>query len=972
MLSRRADGAEVVTIRYNNSLDATIQMCAVKPISLARRSRYRGIAALVFVLTLTGGAIRELPRWPHASLASAARGDEPGSGRVSGARSSLELPRWPLASLAAAAPGYSFDTTPGRLPKTVVPIHYAIELEPDLEKLTLAGAEVIDIEVREPTARIVLNAVNLALTTATVDDAHNAEIALDPTSETATLTFPQPLAVGRHRLSIGFSARINTFGRGLYAVNYPTDNGRKQMIASHLEPADARRVFPCWDEPAFKATFALTVTVPRSFLAVGNMPVRHEEPVTPTLKQVSFQPTPRMSSYLFVLAAGELDRLTAQADGVTIGVVTTTGKRQQGRFALDSAVALLRYFNDYFGVKYPLPKLDLIAVPGGFSGAMENWGGITFFESRLLFDPAASAPTAQRDIFAILAHEIAHQWFGNLVTMGWWDNLWLNEGFATWMEAKAAEHFHPQWRSWLNSSGRKQSAMNLDARRFAHPIQQLVANESEAVAVFDAITYSKGQALIRMLEHYLGETEFRAGIRRYMADHAYGNTTTADLWRALEAASGRPIATIAAGFTEQAGVPLVIAEATCSGDEQRIVLRQERFTLAPSRPAPASGGGRESGASDAGGRRWQVPVAIGPLRGLRAAETLLLQDRHEIAAGRCGEPVKLNLGDIGYYRVEYDALSRAALARSFALMAPADRVNLLADSWALVEAGRAEPSTYLELIDEIGGDDNRAVWEQVIRSLTRLDHLARGRPERAAIQAYARARLRPLFDRIGWEASGRQGDDIALLRARLIRVLGALGDEAILAEAGRRFAAFLHDPAALRPALRDAVTHLIGLSADRAGYDALIALARKTTNPGERVRYYSAAAGARDPALARETLARTLTDEMPSALVGRVINEVAGAGEQADLAWEFVQKNFEVLAAKQGPYFRSYFVANFMGNFTDAARAAELARFAPVQETSGGRMAAARMEEAILLSDELKARTLPAVEDWIKRRRGRD
>ena len=627
---------------------------------------------------------------------------------------------------AGAEPVFSFAATPGKLPKTVVPIHYAIELEPNLETLTLAGAETVDIEVREPTARVTVNAVNMTLTGATIDDGtQTATIALDAAAETATLTFPQPLAIGPHKLRIGFTAQINAFGRGLFFVDYPTENGRKRMISSHLEPADARRVFPCWDEPAFKATFALTVTVPRRFLAVSNMPVAHEEPVTPDLKQVSFATTPKMSSYLFVLAAGELERLSAQADGVTISVVTTTGKRAQGRFALDSAVDLLRYFNDYFGVRYPLPKLDLIAVPGGFGGAMENWGAIIFFESRLLFDPAASADAARRGIFSILAHEIAHQWFGNLVTMGWWDNLWLNEGFATWMQVKAAEHLYPQWQTWLNGNEQKQIAMSLDARRTSHPIQEPVTNETEAMAAFDAITYSKGAALIRMLERYLGEDVFRAGIRKYMADHAYGSTTTADLWRALEAASGKPVAGIAAGFTEQAGVPLVIAQARCAGGEQRIALRQERFTVRDPDAAP---------------RRWQVPVAVGPLRALRSAETVLLADEPmEIAAGACGEPVKLNLGDIGYYRVEYDAATRAALAKSFPLMSAADRVNLLADSWALVEAGRAEPAAYLQLVEEIGSDDSRAVWEQVIRTFSAA-RPARARPPGAGGVAKLRAR----------------------------------------------------------------------------------------------------------------------------------------------------------------------------------------------------------------------------------------
>ena len=339
-------------------------------------------------------------------------------------------------------------------------------------------------------------------------------------------------------------------------VDYPTTDGRKRMLSSHLEPADARRIFPSFDEPAFKASIELTVTVPQALLAVSNMPTVREQPIGSGQKQVAFLPTPKMSSYLFVLTIGDLERMTGDADGVTVGVVATRGKSVNGRYALDSAIELLRYYNDYFGVKYPLPKLDLIAVPGGFGGAMENWGGITFFESRLLFDPATNPSDARRGIFSILAHEMAHLWFGDLVTTAWWDNLWLNEGFASWMQTKSAEALHPDWQSWLNGAGFKQAALSDDARRTTHPIQQPVANESEAMAVFDVITYGKGQNFIRMLESYLGDDAFRSGIRDYMNRHAYSNATTADLWRALETSSGKPVAAIAAAYTEQGGVPL--------------------------------------------------------------------------------------------------------------------------------------------------------------------------------------------------------------------------------------------------------------------------------------------------------------------------------------------------------------------------------------------------------------------------------
>ena len=862
-----------------------------------------------------------------------------------------------LAGGAVAESPFSFDTTPGRLPKTVVPLRYAIELKPDLESLKLAGVETVDIEVREPAARLVLNAVDITLATAEIDDgAQRAEIALDAAAETATLTFPQPIAAGAHTLRIAFTARINRFGHGLFYVDYPTGDGTKRMLSTKLEPADARRIFPCWDEPAFKAAFALTVTVPRNFLAVGNMPVAREAPVAPDQKQVVFAPTPKMSSYLFVLTAGELERLTAEADGVTVGVVTTTGKREQGRFALENAVKLLAWFNDYFGVKYPLPKLDLIAVPGGFGGGMENWGGITFFESRLLFDASTNADTARRGIFSILAHEIAHMWFGDLVTMGWWDNLWLNEGFASWMQTKAAEQFYPQWQSWLNGYSQKQFAMALDARRTSHPVQQPVADQSEAMTAFDGITYSKGQALIRMIEGYLGEAAFRDGIRGYMAAHAYGNTTTADLWQALERAAGKPVAGIAASFTEQDGVPLILAETSCSGDTQRMTLRQDRFVVAPSGSPPMAS------------RSWQIPVAVGPVGATQPPLTLLLAGSAEIAAGRCGEAVKVNLGDVGYYRVEYGLRSQAALAKSLAQMTPEDRVSFIADNWALVQAGRAEPASYLALIGEIGIGDHRAVWDQVIGSFTRLDRLARDRPERPALQAYARARLRPLFDRLGWDAK-TSNDDEALLRASLIRALGEFGDADILAEAKRRFAGFQQDPASLPTALRDPVTYLVGLSADRAGYDSLLALARKSTVTTERLRYYFAAASARDPALARATLALTLTDELPDTIVGAIISTVASSGQQPDLAWDFVKANFNTLATRQGPQFADAFIAGFMTNFSDEAHAAELASFAPAQATSGGRVTMARALETIAISADLKARALPAIDAWIGQRK---
>jgi len=856
---------------------------------------------------------------------------------------------------ASAEPLYSFDTTPSKLPKSVIPSHYAIELAPDLQALTTAGREIVDIDVREQVARIVLNAVNTEISDAAIDDgAQRAEVSYDPKAETATLAFASALSPGPHKLRLAFTSKVNAFGRGLFYVDYPTETGVRRMLSTQLEPADARRIFPCWDEPAHKASFALTVTVPKDFLAVSNMPVANEEPAAGDSKRVSFPPTPKMSSYLFVLSAGELERVTADADGVTVGVVATKGKAQYGRFALENAVNLLGFYNDYFGEKYPLPKLDLIAVPGGFGGAMENWGGITFFESRLLFDPATNADTARRGIFSILAHEMAHQWFGDLVTMGWWDNLWLNEGFASWMQEKAAERFYPQWKTWLNGYGQKQFGMALDARRTSHPIQLTVPDHSVAMTAFDPITYNKGQAFIRMLEQYLGADAFRDGIRRHMSGHKFSNATTADLWQALEAATGKKVAPIAASFTEQEGVPLVVAETACDGATQKLSLRQDRFAVVPA-----------SANETLPPRRWQVPVEIGTPGAAQPSNILLLDGNADVPAGACGDAVKVNFGDIGYYRVQYGPNARAALVKALAKLAPEDRVNVLTDSWTLALGRYTDASNWLSLVEALDAKDHRTVWDHVIGAFVQLDRLSRDRAERPALEAYMRVRLRPVFARVGWDGSGSGDDDDTLLRTSLIRALGEFGDADVVAEAKRRFAGFLNDPKSLSPALLDAVTHVVGVTAGRDDYDALIALARRTTITSERVRYYNAAASARDPELARRTLALTLTKELPSTMVNGLINEVAQSGWQPQLAWDFVRQNLGALTARQGPDFADEFVPNFMINFQDEAHAAALAQFAPAQATTGGKVMTARALEAIALSVDVKSRTLPSIDRWI-------
>jgi aminopeptidase N len=459
-------------------------------------------------------------------------------------------------TLSAEKP-YDFASTPGKLPKQVVPSEYAIRITPDIEKRTFSGSETIKLEAHESVKQLVLNALEIKISKASIDGKPVPASAIKVDDKQELLTIVSQLTAGNHQLDLEFSGKINQQGQGLFYAPYQEQGSgtKKVMLGTQFEATDARRMFPCWDEPSFRARFQLTTVVPENFTAVSNMPIEKESKVAGG-KEIRFAATPPMASYLNVFCAGELDAIHEKKGDVTHGVIATKGKAEMGRYALASSQQILDYYNEYFGEPFPLPKLDHIAVPGGFGGAMENWGGITYYESRLLFDPDKSSAETKQAIYEVIAHETAHMWFGDLVTMAWWDNLWLNEGFASWMGTKVTAKFNPDWEVWLSKTTPrdptrrhgigKEAAMEGDARSTTHPIQQPIATEAEANSAFDDITYRKGQSFLRMLESFLGEDVFRDGIRKYIAAHKLSNTTTADLWNALSEASGKPVVDIAA------------------------------------------------------------------------------------------------------------------------------------------------------------------------------------------------------------------------------------------------------------------------------------------------------------------------------------------------------------------------------------------------------------------------------------------
>ena len=502
--------------------------------------------------------------------------------------------------VATAAPAraeapFAFATTPGILPKDVVPVEYALHLHPDLGTRTFRGTQTITLDVRRPTRAIVMNALNLEVAAATLRGPGGRRIALAPprpdaATQTIAFALPAPLGPGRYTLAMAWRGTINGAVEGLYLDRQVDAGGEHLTLATDLEPTSARRVLPCWDEPVFRARFRLTVDLGAGTSAYSNMPVADSAPLAGGGHRVAFEATPPMPTYLLALVAGDLERVEETVAGTRVGVVAGRGKQGRTAYPLAASAALLRYLNDYFALPYPLPKLDQIAIAGGFSGGMENWGAIVYNESRLLVDPATATEATRQRVHGLIAHEMAHQWFGNLVTMAWWDNLWLSEAFAEWAAIKANTQAFTEAHLWLREKGAAEIAMELDARATTHPIQQPVTRDSEAESAFDTITYDKGSGFLRMLEAYLGETVFRDGIRAYLKRHQYANTTSADLWTALAAASGKPVAAIAADWTMQPGFPLLDVDAQCDGGRRRIVVRQRPFRV-PDNGASAGGAG---------------------------------------------------------------------------------------------------------------------------------------------------------------------------------------------------------------------------------------------------------------------------------------------------------------------------------------------------------------------------------------------
>jgi len=865
------------------------------------------------------------------------------------------LPALQLHAAPAAANAGMEATT--QLPRGVIPSHYDIALTPDAAAGSFSGKATITLTVTKATDSITLNAADLkfagaSVTPAAGGSALEAAVTVDDKAQTATFKLAHPLAPGLYKLALDYNGVIGTQAVGLFSLDYAGTDGKTQRaLYTQFENSDARRMIPSWDEPAYKATFSLEVTVPAGQLAVSNMPAANTTTLPDGRQRVSFAKSPKMSTYLLFLGVGDFERATAKEGNTELGVITRRGAIDQAAFALESSKTILREYNDYFGVRYPLPKLDNIAGPGQsqFFGAMENWGAIFTFEYALLLDPKISTQHDRQEVFATAAHEMAHQWFGDLVTMRWWDDLWLNEGFASWMESRMTARAHPEWKTNLDAVRSRDAAMGRDSVAATHPVVQHIETVEQASQAFDVITYQKGEAVIRMLEAYVGEDAWRSGVRAYMKAHAYGNTVSDDLWKQIEKAAKKPVTAIAHDFTLQPGVPLIrVGEPVCKNGSTSVTLTQEEFSRDRPEKKPLA---------------WRVPVIARIGGDGKEARTLVSGGKGVITVPGCGAVV-VNAGQSGYYRTLYAPKEFAQLAQNFAGLAPIDQIGLLADSGALGMAGMQPASSVLDLAKATPASAEPQVWALIAGVFGGMHGRYQGQAERQrTFDAFAIARLAPVMAQVGWSAREGEPSTVTNLRSQLIGVLSDLGDAKVIAEARRRYAAMDKDPSAVPGPLRKTILAVVAQHADAATWDGLHARAKAEKTPLLKANLYQLLGIADDRALAERALKLALSDEPDLTTSAGMISAVAQ--QHPDMAFDFALANQEKINQRIDATSRSRYFARLAGGSSDPAMVGKLNAYAGANLAASSR---GDVDAAIAsIQDRVKvnAARLPEIDAWL-------
>jgi puromycin-sensitive aminopeptidase len=772
-----------------------------------------------------------------------------------------------------------------RLPYTVEPTRYDLTLCPDLDAATFDGEERVRVIVHEPTAEIMLNAADLEIHEAGLmgeDGAdRSARVTFDEGEERAVLSFEEPVPAGDHTLRLTFSGVLNDQLQGFYRSRFTDAEGVSHTIATtQFEATDARRAFPCWDEPDRKASFVVTLIVDENLTAISNSEIEEVGDAGPGKKRCRFAETMRMSTYLAAFVVGPFELTEpVDVDGVPLRVACVPGKGDLTGFALEIGAHALRFFTEYFDIPYPAGKLDLIALPDFAMGAMENLGAVTFRESVLLIDPDRATRVELERVADVVAHEIAHMWFGDLVTMRWWNGIWLNEAFATFMEMLCVDDFRPDWLRWVTFGLSRGSAMVTDGLATTRPVEFPVRRPVEAEAMFDILTYEKGAGVVRMLERYVGADSFRRGIAEYIAKHSYDNTETTDLWDSVEAATGEPARSTMDTWIYQGGYPVLSIAA--DDEAGTITLTQSRFRYLP---------GEDDGA------RWKAPVLLRASVGGEVVRHRLVMGDETTTVELGGPPewVVVNEGGWGFYRVHYeqDLLDRitAETDRLDAL----ERFNLASDTWAAVVAGLSPVGNFLSLARLYGDETHPSLWAAVLAPLDYLDRMME--PDaRPVLQRYVRDLVGPAFERLGWAPVDGEGETTRTLRATVLRALGVLGaDPEVRKKAAEVEACYFADRASVDPDVAAATTAVVAAAGSTADYERYLDRFANPATPQEEMRFLFSLAAFDGEELARRTmeLARTevRTQNAPFLISQLLANRTAGP-----VAWQMVKEHWDEL-----------------------------------------------------------------------------
>ena len=845
-----------------------------------------------------------------------------------------------------------------RLPGNVTPAHYDLSVTPDLQKATFGGSERIEVTLQAPARTITLNAAEIEFDTVTISAGgrtQRAHVTLAPSRDQATFTVPRAVPAGKAEIEINYRGILNNELRGLYLSKA---NNRRYAV-TQLEATDARRMFPSFDEPAYKATFSLRATIDDGDHAISNGAVLSDTPGPGARKHtLTFETTEKMSTYLVALAVGDFVCESGAADGVPIRICATPDKKGQTGWALEAAEQILRYYNRYYAVKYPFKKLDVVAVPDFAAGAMENTAAIFYRETLLLADPRTASVEARKNIASVLAHEMAHQWFGDLVTMKWWDDIWLNEGFANWMETKPLKAWKPEWHMELDEAQSNQVAMRLDALRSTRPIRATASTPDQINELFDPIAYEKGAAVLRMVEAWVGENAFRAGVNAYIGKFKYANARAEDFWGTLSASTGKPVDKVMATFVDQPGVPLVDTVVKCDAGGGMVSVSQDV---------------RQSGRP----RTWRIPVCVTtPSR--QVACDVVGAAGANIPLDTCPAWVMSNAGASGYYRVLAPADLIAAIARNVASLAPAERIALLSDEWALVRAGRRDVGTFLDLAAGFESERNDAVLSTLVGTLAAIGEELTTPKTAVAYRAWVARLLRPALDEIGWTPAPPSRSTASVgsveeegrleLRASLVKALGETGrDPAVIAKAREVVLSELAKPGSVESTLLNTAVPVAALSGDAALYERYLARSRATSDPEEQHRYMYALAAFSDPALVRRTMDYIAGPEVRTQDTKIFIARLLGNPDARQLAWELLQARWTDVQKKTGEFVGNTVIVGALGAMCGSRALADVKKFFAVHKVPDAERTLQQSAERIEACTRLAAAQSGKLTEWLSR-----